>query len=425
MNYAIAFWAALQISCQTRGELTKLDQKTPPSFVDDQPETLESKDVASFCTDDVYGQYLREEYKSKNAKSSTKNAKRIEQSASIYAKQTLEGQQAPYLGGIPIVDNHHVQRWMRHFKGDGRPTYLKWLIRAESYRDLVIPILQREGIPTEFFYLAMIESGFSNSAASVKSATGTWQFMKGTAKLYHLRIDHWVDERRDPVKSTIAAANYLRDLYTIFGDWYLAMAAYNAGPGKVKKAIHHVRSRDFWKLAESTYLRPETKNYVPKMLAAFKISHNFKEHGFDVVEDGKHHMPLSSVEIDRPISLRETAQQLEISENELRFWNPELTKDITPPRRTYALRMPEEVKEKFAQIRDQLSSIEVTDIQLHRIHAGETLSSIARRYKVDIAKIRELNPQISAKALKIGREIAIPIPGVVKVSQRESSSKSL
>ncbi len=331
--------------------------------VDDQGSTsaaaIDSENLGDgFCQDDIYGSYLVESYKSAGklpVKPSRSKRRDRENEAGFAAREVLNGPTRSYFGGIPVVANSHVERWINHFKEEGRPTFMKWLARSQAYRELVVPLLVKEGLPPEFFFLAMIESGFSNTAASSKRATGTWQFMSGTAKLYDLRIDHWVDERRDPVKSTVAAARYLRDLYAMFGDWYLAMAAYNAGPGKVKRAIRSAGTQDFWALVKTPYLRPETKNYVPKMLAALNLSINAKDHGFDVALSASHQMPLSNVVVDRPISLEEISTQLSISLQQLRAWNPELVREITPPRKnqTYPLRLTANLVDRFENLRDQ------------------------------------------------------------------------
>jgi membrane-bound lytic murein transglycosylase D len=409
-------------------ETTKHAKSHEPSTRIDEDLSIEESYHGEYCPDDVYSDYLKKDYRQKNQSTlRNKSPKQIEQSSMAYAREILQGPTKPYFGGIPVVSNSHVERWIRHFKGDGKQTFIKWLVRSQSYRDLVVPLLIQEGLPPEFFYMAMIESGFSNTAASSKSATGTWQFMKGTARIYDLKIDHWTDERRDPVKSTIAAARYLRDLYGIFGDWYLAMAAYNAGPGKIKRAIHLAGSRDFWAIVNTKHIKPETKNYVPKMLAALHLSMNAKENGFDVGTDQNHEIPLSTVSVDRPLSIREVADQLGITESQLRSWNPELIRDITPPRRakTYELRLSQPVVTTFEQIRERLSEIQVTDIQMHRILHGDTLSSIAKKYRVQIAKIREMNPTLDAKALRVGREIAIPIPGIVTRTISKNDSEQM
>ena len=317
-----------------------------------------------------------------------------------------------------MVRNAKVDRWIHFFEGDGRSTYMKWLVRGENFKEILGPILKEKGLPKELFYLAMIESGFNNRAYSRASATGTWQFMAATARLYGLKVNYWMDERRDPVKSTVAAAKYLKDLYTEFGDWYLAIASYNAGPGRVNRAIRRLKTRDFWKIAESRYIKGETKNYVPKMLAALHIGTNPEKYGFYYKPSDADYTPTSVAYIDRPVKLNDVSSQLNIPLKLLRRWNPELIKGITPPmhrisEKTYPIRMPKSYVSTFDSIKPQLARLEIKDVKIHRIRRGETLSTIARRYKVSLRKILKMNPKLRPRRLRPGKKIAIPIPAVV------------
>lgn len=427
-NFPFIFVAFATLSCVTNdkaaqdSDLPSGEKKTSEPILNDA--ALPVKDVLEegFCYDDIYASYLRKEFLAQE-KPKTKKSKSRETESLFYARRSMLGPMPPYFGALPVIANHEVEFWMSYFKTRGRNTFMKWLVRAEAHREIVDPILKAEGMPPELVYLAMVESGFSNTAASNKRATGTWQFMSGTARLYDLKINHWVDERRDPVKSTLAAARYLRDLYTQFGDWYLAMAAYNAGPGKVKGAIRKAKSRDFWDLIRTPYLRLETKHYVPKVLAALNLATHPKQHGFDYVPDPNDITPKTSVAIDNPVAIPELARHLEIPVKLVKKWNPELNQEITPPTRTnpYSLRLPQSFIERFNEIKAKLSIIEVTDVLMHKIRAGETLAQIARRYKVRIQEIQKMNPRLHAKALRIGKEIAIPVPGVITRREKESA----
>lgn len=281
-------------------------------------------------------------------------------------------------------------------------------------RQMVQPILQDKGVPIEFFYLAMVESGFSNRASSTKRATGTWQFMPSTASNYGLTINHWVDERRDPIKSTVAAANYLRDLYDQLGDWYLTMAAYNAGPGRLRRAIRRAHSRDFWQIAKTPHLARETKSYVPKVLAAILLASDARNHGFEVKEVANDWMiPETEVIVQRPIRLAELAAQLKIPLKALRTWNPELIQNVTPPgRATYALRLTPNLAMRFPEVEGRLTRLNIAEIQLHTVKDGETLRAIAQRYNVGVKEIMSLNPKLKPQRLRIGNTVAVPIPQI-------------
>lgn len=391
-------------------------------------ESAEEFEEDGFCHDGIIAKYLTESYRrtnplSKEERNSMQKRRRfagtIDTRALAHARYTLSGHAAPYFGAIPVVVNQDVDFWIQYFKTVGRRQFMRWLVRGESFKSVLQQILQDNGLPPEFFYLAMIESGFNNAAYSRAKATGTWQFMKGTARLYGLRIDHWVDERRDPVKSSVAAASYLRDLYRDLGDWHLAMAAYNAGPGKVRRAIRATGSRDFWEIAKTKHLAKETKQYVPKMLAAVLLASNPRAHGFEYQQTASQDFPITTVRLPKPVQLAEVAANLNINLSVLQSWNPEITRNITPPRKDgYELRLPIPLIHRFDQISGNLSEIQVTDVQMHKIRLGDTLSQIARLYKVSINQIKQFNPGLRPSALRPGREIAIPIPGVVTMTSQ-------
>ena len=396
-----------------------------PSDSTDIELTAEDFDSGGFCHDDIVGTYLQKHYetvdplsqklKRYRSRYSRNRVRRSHKTEALhYAKDRFVGKAVPYYGTIPVVINEKVEHWLSYFKGRGRRDFMRWLMRGEAMRKILEPTLKEHGMPKEFYYLAMVESGFNNRAYSRAAATGTWQFMKGTARLYGMKVGYWIDERRDPVKSTVAAANYLKDLYSQLGDWYLAMAAYNAGPGKVRRAIRRLKTRDFWKIAETRYLARETKHYVPKMLAALLLANNAEEHGFKFDYDPANDFPTSVVYTDRPVKLSEVAKHLGVSTKELQRWNPELIRGITPPKvERYPIRLSDQYIHQFAAIRDKLSYLEIHDVEMYKVRRGDTLSQIARRYKVRVRQILSMNPRLRPRALRIGKVIAIPVPGVV------------
>lgn len=391
-----------------------------------------------FCADDIYGQYLTGQYKSLNpermqtkkikvvTKKKGKNRRKVvtykknegEYEALLYASSRMNGKTAPYFGAIPVVVNEEVYYWLHYFKTSGRKVFLKWLMRGESLRQTVQPVLQDQGIPIEFFYLAMIESGFNHGAKSVAKAEGTWQFMKGTAKLYGLKIDRFVDERRDPIKSTMAAANYLKDLYADLGDWYLAMAAYNAGPGRIRSAMKRSGQTSYWDLAESSFMPYETKQYVPKVLAALLLASEAKANGFEVQANPNDALPDSEIVVKSPVRLADLARHLGISTQSIKKWNPELIGHSTPQQNGgYTLRLPTIHAIAWNDVESQIQSVSVFEGKTHIVKRGETLLRIARRYDVSVKDLKAANPGISPNKLKPGLSLTIPSPGMADRSQ--------
>ncbi len=406
-------------------ETERLDH-SEESFSEEEAQIEEGALEEGFCKDDVYASYLRERFmqanqsqlKSVGSSNARKSLERkLELDALFHARSRLVGPMTEYFGALPVTANPRVEYWMKYFKTNGRQQFLKWLVRGESVRQLVGPLLRQEGLPQEIFFLGMIESGFSNTAYSKARATGPWQFMKATAQLYGLKLSHWVDERRDPVKSTIAAARYLKDMYVKFGDWYLAMASYNAGPGKISRAIRKSGSRDFWRISQTSYIRAETKHYVPKVLAATILASNPQLNGFDIKPDPLDETPTTYVNLARPVKIDELALKLNVPAKMISQWNPELLRNITPPTNqakgeTYQLRLPNELVQKFNEVQDELAFLDIKDVTLHKIKSGDNLTSIARKYGVGVDQIKRLNPELRIMALRIGNQIAVPVPSI-------------
>ena len=242
-------------------------------------------------------------------------------------------------GSYQIQQNDTVQRFLDQFQtGYRRAVVERWLTRSGRFLPMILEVFRQKGLPEELVFTAMIESGFDPVAVSRAGAKGVWQFMAPTARQYGLRVDRWLDERLDPEKSTVAAANYLKDLYTTFGSWDLTQAAYNAGEMKVIRAIKGTGTRDFWSLTNSRLLRDETKNYVPAIHAVTIISQEPEQYGFAVTPDE----PLSYERITVPkgTSLKHVATLSGISFDELVRLNSELRMKQTPPDSPYHLKVP-------------------------------------------------------------------------------------
>jgi membrane-bound lytic murein transglycosylase D len=325
---------------------------------------------------------------------------------------------------IPLTVNSKVEYFINFFQTSGRKSFAKWLSRSERYIPMMRQILKKEGLPEDLVYLAMIESGFSPHAYSVANAVGPWQFISGTGKRYSLRIDSWIDERRDPIKSTMAAAMYLKELYSLFNkDWYLAAAGYNAGENKILRAIDMYNSRDFWQLTQGTYLKRETKDYVPKLLAAAIIAKDPARYGFADVA----YLPpieFDMVVIPSRTDLELIARTTGVSRENIRELNPELRKWCTPPDYpNYELKLPKGTKDTFlreyAKIPEDKRIEEKIAYLRYKAGRKDTLASISRRFNVKPEEIAELNHIGSSTRLR-GRVLLLPARADTSVASVEA-----
>jgi peptidoglycan lytic transglycosylase D len=312
---------------------------------------------------------------------------------------------------FPLTLNSKVEYFINYFQHDGHEAFARWLSRSERYIPMMKKVLKKDGLPEDLVYLAMIESGFSPHAYSVASAVGPWQFMAGTGKLYALRIDRWIDERRDPFKSTVAAAMYLKELYGIFGkDWYLAAAGYNAGENKILKAIEIYNCKNFWQLSRGSFLKRETRDYVPKLVAAAIIAKDPARYGFaDVAYLSP--LDLDKVSIPSRTDLELVARICGVSYQTIRELNPELRRWCTPPDYpNYELKIPKGAKAVFeAEYAKIPADQRYTEKILYtRYHARkkDTLQTVARRFGTTPRVVAELNhlgkkPRIKGKILTV------------------------
>ncbi len=286
-----------------------------------------------------------------------------------------------------------------------------WLSRSGKYMELMKEILKGENIPEEIVFIPLIESGFSPYACSPAHAVGYWQFIASTAKKYGLKITWWMDERRDPVKSTVAAANYFKDLYEMFGSWNLAMAAYNAGEWKILKAINKTNTDDYWALLGTKYLHRETKDYVPKFIAASLIAKSPEEFGFEEIE---YHQPLTydEVTIDAPVDLQVVADCAETELDVIKELNPELRRWCTPPDLPeYTLRVPEGKKDIFLQNLSLTPDEERFSMDTYKAKKGDTFKKISKKTGIPVQSILDLNSMEKIMPLKEGMKIYLPPKG--------------
>jgi membrane-bound lytic murein transglycosylase D len=311
---------------------------------------------------------------------------------------------------IPIVINDQVENFITYFQTTHRDAFALWLQRSGRYIPMMKEVLKSNGLPEDLVYMALIESGFNPKAYSRRRASGPWQFITRTGKKYGLETNWWIDERRDPEKSTIAAARHLKDLYDQFSCWYLAAAGYNAGAGKISRAIQRYRTEDFWELTKHRYLKRETRYYVPKMIAAALIAKEPEKYGFT---DIQYDEPIryEKVELPDATDLRVIARCCEADYETIKALNPELKMWCTPPNYPgYQVKIPEGIKEKFLQNFSQLDPSERITFRQHQVRQGDTLSTIARRYGIGKDPIMQMNDIKSPRQLRAGSFLIIPIP---------------
>ncbi len=308
---------------------------------------------------------------------------------------------------IPLMLNDSVENNLEYFKTRGREVFQRWLDRSARYIPVMKNIFRAKNLPEDLVYVAMIESGFNLSAVSWAKAVGPWQFMSATGKLYGLKINWWIDERKDPIKSTNAAAEDLKDLHNLFGSWPLALASYNAGAGKVQRAVLRTRSDDFWDLKASRYIRNETKNYVPEYMAATIIAKNPESYGFTVTN----HEPFNfdEVTIEESADLRLIARCAGCTYEDIKELNPALRRWVTPPdSNNYVLRIPAGKKEIFLANYAAVPPEQKVKWERHEVKRGETLSSLAKRYSTTSEAIRDING-LTRNRIAPGKHLLIPI----------------
>jgi membrane-bound lytic murein transglycosylase D len=317
-------------------------------------------------------------------------------------QRALEPESVTY--NIPVVWNDRVKNCIFYFQTIARANMEIYLARAGTYLPLMQQIFAGYGLPTDLCYLPIVESGFNPRAYSYARASGPWQFIASTGKNYGLDRDWWRDERRDFVRSTHAAARYLKYLNELFDDWYLALAAYNGGEGRVARTIRKQETRDFWRMR----LRKQTENYVPLYLAALIIAKDPERFGFHVEPDPP--IQFDVTRVDKPIELKVVARHIGCSVQELKDLNPELLRGVTPPRQSrYDLRVPRGLGSAFAAAYDKIPQSERTEWVKHTIRRGESLSTIARRYGVSVRAIKDAN-RLKSNRIIAGRQLVVPVP---------------
>lgn len=308
---------------------------------------------------------------------------------------------------FPVTFNPKTKKWINYFVGRGRDSLLRYLELSGRYAPFMSEMLNERGMPRDLIFLAMAESGFQNNAKSHARAVGPWQFIMPTGKKFGLKIDWYVDERRDPIKSTIAASTYLRDLYKMFGNWELAAAAYNAGEGKISRAVRRFASDDFWKLSNHRFLKSETRNYVPKIMALAIIGKNLKSFGLEAIEF-KDSLEFETVSVPPLTDLIALSESIGWDLENLQLWNPELMRWFTPPHVNYTLRTPVGYSDKVANyIANHPGGND--NFQKILISSRMNVNELSRKYKIPVEVLLDINEQDRDRTnFSKGDEINIP-----------------
>ena len=306
----------------------------------------------------------------------------------------------------PWVDNKDVQRWIKYYQGRGKYGLIGALKRGEKYRPMIEAVFLDRNLPVDFYYLALIESSYVSHARSHAGAVGIWQFMQATGKSYGLRVNRYVDERKDPIRATVAAANYIADLHRVFQSWFLTLSAYSSGEGRVLRAIMRKETRDFWKLSERKALPRETRNYIPKLIAAIYVARHLEA---NELAGGKTEFvpPLQGVKVASGVSLNEIARHAKIPVKNIKQYNPHLSRGVIPPgTSSYQLWLPKTLVN---------SSLELAMVKLrpasgarsYRVKRGDSLYAIAQRFGTSVRSLKRAN-KMARNRIFTGQVLKIP-----------------
>ena len=333
-------------------------------------------------------------------------------SPSVFSRELKESYENSF-GEVSLSSNKRVDKWIDYFTGKGRKYMKTYLERSSRYLPIMKAVLKENSMPSDLIYVALIESGFSPKALSRANAVGYWQFIHGTGKRYGLRIDGFVDERRDPILSTQAAAQYFKDLYSLFGSWQLALAAYNSGEYRVNRAVLRHYTRDFWLLSSKKALPRETRNYIPKLIATIRIAQDPEKYGFHDL-DFQPVMSYDLVPLRRSVSLFKLAKNLGISTEEMKRLNPMYKGEYVPIYESDTfIRVPSgSLSQAMASLDKSFMSEPKYKYHYHywyRVRRGDSLYRIARKHKTTVHRIRRANNMRSNSSfLRVGQRIKIP-----------------
>jgi membrane-bound lytic murein transglycosylase D len=310
---------------------------------------------------------------------------------------------------IPIPLNQRVLSYIELFQGRLHDFIEQGMRRGSKYLPMIQNVFRAEGLPLDLAYVPLVESAFKPNALSRVKAKGVWQFMTGTAIENGLRRDWYIDERSDPEKATVAAAKYLRSLSKIFdGDWHLALASYNGGPGRLQRAIKSTRLDSFWKLAEKPKALPrETREYVPMILAAIVIARNPAQYGFDI--EAEPQTQFDKVTLPRPVDLRRVAEWTDVTIDDIQALNPELRRWTTPVKDTqYALKVPAGTGDVVLSRLSDTAAADLASLKFYTVKSGDTLALIARKLRVGKADLAEANYLATTARVSAGQKLIVP-----------------
>jgi membrane-bound lytic murein transglycosylase D len=310
---------------------------------------------------------------------------------------------------LPLMINDYVAGYINYFSTRGRGVFEGAWTRSGRYREMIFRIFREEGVPQDLIYMAQAESGFKPLALSRARARGMWQFMASRGVGYGLRRSWWVDDRQDPERATRAAARHLKDLYNQFGDWYLAMAAYNSGPGNVQQAVRRTGYADFWELYKRDVLPAETKNYVPIILAMTIMSKNPAQYGLDAIQPDPA-LKYDVETVNYPVDLRLVAECVDVPVEQLIDLNPSLLRRTTPKDQPFDLHLPSGSKEKYEAAIATIPAEKRVAWRYHKVQPGDTLAAIARKYRTTEKAISQAN-NLQGTGLVAEAKLIIPVNG--------------
>lgn len=371
---------------------------------------------------------IKEDYSYRNYESIIDENVIPEPEIEIYASYiNIKDENSPYYEefkefNVPMAMTKRVSAYINYFTVRVPKITQSWLDRSNKYMNIVQDIFIKEGLPTDLVVLAFTESGFNTHAVSHAGAVGMWQFIRSTGKIYGMEQNFWVDERRDFEKATVAAAKFLKDLYNRFGDWYLALAAYNAGPGKVARATKKHKTKDFFKISNNRYtLKLETRDYVPKFLAQLIIYKNYLKYNFTPPNA----VPLlfAKIKVPSQVNMFWLAKNLNVDYKELMELNPALKVGITPPKE-YEIRVPYGKGKEAESIIAKASKEERLMYNIYNAKQGEKLANIAKKYNVSLSEIQKTNG-LKYETVFAPRPIFIPIKNITLAEVDKEFSQML